>query len=157
MHHWYNPLLSHHSQHFLQLFYPNVELPLHLLRCNEKVSCIWLHRIGLHAPNIYSSDELFRHRSLHEHIYNATHDSISFKLTNFWSPCNLTGLTTFLLLLSLYQIQSNQMSIPLYITRHDNESTLRDISLGWNSWIKIYCHSISSEKDEHLFMSDTNL
>ena len=63
----------------------------------------------------------------------------------------------FLFLLSLYQRQSNQLRIPFRFTHHDILSTFLNLMLGWNSRIKIYCSSSSSEGNEHIFLRNTQL
>ena len=64
---------------------------------------------------------------------------------------------TFLLLLSPYQRQSNQLRIPFRFTHHDILSTFLNLMLGCNSRIKIYCSSSSSEGNEHIFVRNTQL
>ena len=136
MHHMSNLLLRCHYQHFLSLLNTHVELPIQFLRHSDRVSCFWLHHIDIRIPNVYASDDSFRHRSLHEHISNAEHDSVCFELANFQIPYNLTDIKVFLLLLSPYWCQSNRLRISFHITRHENVSTLHDFTLSWNYWIK---------------------
>ena len=147
-----NPLLCCHSQRVLWLLNPNVEFTGYFLRPNGGVSGIWIRCHDLYTSNDFAKIESFYHRSIYKHIYNSAHDSVNFKIANFWNPCNITDFTAFLLLLSPHQHQLNWLSTPLSFTHHDNVGTLINLTLGRNSWIKIYCSSVSSEGNEFIFV-----
>ena len=151
MYRMYNLLLCCHYQHVICL------LDQYLLRNYDEVYGIWLHLFDLQVPKVYASDVLLCNYLIHEHISNAPHDSISFKLTKFWVPCNITYFMNFFLLLSPYCSQSNWPRIALRFTRHDSVSTFYNLTLCRNSWIKIYCSYVSFEGNEKLFLSNTQL
>ena len=148
----FNPLLYCQYQCFLRLLDPNVEFPVYFLSRNDWVYGLWLHRLDLRVLNAYARNEFLCHRLLHKHIYNAAHDYVSFKIVNFCSPCNITDFTSFLLLLSLYQRQSNQQRIPFCFTCHSNVSTSSNLVVCRNSWIKIYYSYVSFEENEHILL-----
>ena len=150
-----NTLLCCHSQHIINLLDTNVEFTGHFLRCDDRVSGLWLHHLDLNVPNFYTSEYSFCHQSLHKNISNDTHGSVNFNIVSFWSLCNFTYFTTFFLLLSLYQLQSNLLRIPLRFTHNDNMSKFHHFTLGRNSLIKMYCISVSFKGNEHPFVNNT--
>ena len=152
MYFMYNPLLYFHYQYLIWLLDPNVEFMGYFLSRNGQLYGICIHHLDLYVPNVYDIEDSLYHCSLHKHISNAAHYSVSFNLVNFWSLCNITYFMAFLLLLSPYQRQSNRLRIPFRFTHHDNVSTFCDTTLGRKYLIKTYWSSVSFEWGEQLFV-----